>query len=504
MSTLRSGQLFIPDSAAEVRDDQLTDFRLEAIAGGVNSPAVQPGTDNYFFFTATANCAYLQYANFGIIRPGITPLGAEGEDLEAWRRALGLPVVSATGASGKLTITVAGGVLVTIPAGTQFVLPNGKRGEVRPAALGVADGDDVSVVMIDKGAITNTKAGVKVRFQNPPFNVATEARVSINSPLTGGYDAESEPRKRERILNRLGNTPGGGNWGHVREIAFNALATVQDCYVYPALGGPASQKTVIIRAFDFDNNDFTRAFSAAAVSIVENALHSNLPSEMQIKVQTVAEQSTDVALQLDLPDSSLVGGNGLGWTDQAPWPPAGTGPVSVTAVTSSTAFRVNAATSTPPTPGQTHLAWWSPQDQKFFTGLVVALGVSQTSGAWDVVLAAPFVDSTGAAVAVGNYISPAASRLDAYRATFLRIMGQLGAGENVSTTESRRKRHPFVADGAAISITNAFLTQFIRAHSEIEDADFVSISVATPTVPATIDDPPNVLVPRNFGIYVQA
>lgn len=503
MSTLRGGQLFIPDSAAEIRGDLLTDFRLEAIAGGVENPAVQPGTDNYFFFTASANCAYLQYANFGIIRPSITPLGAEGEDLEAWRKALNLPVVGASGATGRLTVTVAAGATVTIPAGTQFLLPNGKRGRVQPAAVGIADGADVSVVMIDKGTVTNAKAGTKVRFQNPPFNVATEARVSINGPLTGGYDAETEPRKRERILNRMGNTPGGGNWGHVREVAFNALATVQDCYVYPALGGPASQKTVVIREFDVENIDFSRAFSSGGLSIVESALHSNLPSEMQIKIATVAEESTDIALKLKLPASSLAGGNGLGWIDQAPWPPVGTGPVSVSAATSSTALRINAATVQRPIPGQTHIAWWSPAEQKFHTQLVVALGASQTSGAWDVVLAAPLVDKTGASPAVGDYISPAAANLAGYRRTFLRLMGALGAGENAVTTESRRKRHPFVAEGAPISITEVWKADFLRAHAEIENGDFLGLTVATPTIPSTIDDPPNVLVPRHFGIYLQ-
>jgi hypothetical protein len=503
MSTLRSGQLYIPDSPAEVRDDLLTDFRLEAIAGGVENPPVQPRTDNYFFFTAVANCGYLQYANFGYLRPAITPLGAEGDDLEAWRKALLLPVVGATGSSGRLTIDVAAGVTVTIPSGLEFTLPNGKRGRVQPAAVGVADGDDISVIMIDTGSATNAKAGTKVRFKNPPFNVATEARVSVNSPLTGGYDAETEPRKRQRILNRMGNTPGGGNWGHVREIAFNALATVQDCYVYPALGGPASQKTVVIRESDVANGDFRRSFTSAAVAIVESALHANLPSEMQIKVQTVAEESTDIALKVTLPASSLAGGNGLGWLDQAPWPPQGTGPVAVSGVTSPTAIRLNAATSVPPVPGQTHVSWWSPQDQKFFTGLVVALGASQTSGAWDIVLAAPFVDSTGAAVAVGDYVSPSASNFDGYRATFLSLMGELGAGENAVTTESRRKRHPFVADGAPISITNVWLAKFLRAHTEVENGAFIQVTKATPSVPLTIDQAPNVLVPRHFGIYVQ-
>lgn len=501
MSTLQSGQLFFPEDPAEIRDDLLTDFRLEAIAGGVPNPAVQPQTDNYFFFTAAANCAYLQYANFGVIRSAITPLGAEGEDLEAWRKALGLPVVAATGATGLLTIGVTAGVTVTIPAGTQFVLPNGKRGRLSVAATSVADGDDVSVQMIDKGSATNAKAGTKVRFQGPPFNVDTEAKVSINSPLTGGYDSETEPRKKERILNRMGNTPGGGNWGHVREIAFNALATVQDCYVYPALGGPASQKTALIREFDIANNDFSRVFSSAGVSIVENALHANLPSEMQIKVSTVDEEETDVAFELDLPLSSLAGGNGLGWIDQAPWPPAGTGPVAVTAATSSTVFTVDAATATAPINGQTHVVWWSPQDQEFLEGLVVGHGGS--SGAWSLTVAAPLVDSTGTAIAVGDYVSPSAANLEGYRATFLKLMGKLGAGENAVTSESRRKRHPFVADGAPISITNRFLTEFIQAHAEIEDGDFLGISIATPSIPASLDDPPNVLVPRNFGIYVQ-
>ena len=39
MSTLRSGQLYIPDGSEEIRDDMLTDFRLEAIAGGTGSEA---------------------------------------------------------------------------------------------------------------------------------------------------------------------------------------------------------------------------------------------------------------------------------------------------------------------------------------------------------------------------------------------------------------------------------------------------------------------------------
>jgi hypothetical protein len=499
--------LFIPDSADVIRDDLLTDFRLEALKFGVTQPNVGPGSDDWIFFTAVANAGMLQYAGIAGVRPAITPLTATGDDLENWRAQLGLPVVSASPASGKLTVTVAAGASATIPTNQQFILPNGKRGKTNAPHVGVTDESDVSVVMIDTGELSNAEAGTKVRWINPPFNVATEARVSVNEPLTGGFDAETEPRKRARILNRLGNTPGGGNWGHIREIAFNELATVQDCYVYPALGGPASSKTTIIKAFDPKRNDFNRAFSSAAIEVVRNALHRELPSPMETVIGTVAEESVDIALAIEIPDSSLAGGNGLGWTDQEPWPNSGnlvSGRVQVTTVTSSTAIRVTTtAASDDPIAGQTHVMWWSRNDQRFRVALIVtATETGAGTGVWDIELDKPFVDSNAEMVQVGDFISPAAEGYANYRETFLALMGELGAGENVNTTNPRYKRHPFVEDGgAAISITFAWLSRFIEAHDEVTDASFGYRSATTPTIPASIDDDPNVLAPRNFGVY---
>src|SRR4051794_13328180 len=94
MSVLEVGRLFVPESADVVRDYFLADLRLEALkaSGGVE-PAVQPGTDDYRFATAVANAAMLQYSNISISRDALTPLFATGEDLENWRKALGLPEV---------------------------------------------------------------------------------------------------------------------------------------------------------------------------------------------------------------------------------------------------------------------------------------------------------------------------------------------------------------------------------------------------------------------------
>lgn len=506
MATLEVGQLYVPESAAVIRDDLLADFRLAARDAGVTEPSVSPGTDNWFFFTAVANAGMLQYANIATIRPSLTPLSSVGDDLERWRLALGLPVVSPSPSAGKLTVTVAPGATVTAPDGLQWVLPNGLRGKVLGTQLGIADGDDIAVVAIDTGSATNAETGTKIRFVNPPFNLAVEARVSISSPLTGGFDQETEARKRERILNRLANSPGGGNWGQLREIAFNALPSVQDCYVYPACGGPSSEKVVVVREFDAARNDFHRAMPDGGVQLVRDAIQKANSGSIEIVVDTVAEQFADVALALTLPDSSLAGGNGLGWVDQSPWPTltGGETHVSVTAVTSSTQITVNAATTIAPIPGLHHITWWAPGDQTPRTVLITA--VSGGTGAWALTVEVPLLDSDGASVAIGDFISPAAVGIANYRETFLQLFDALGAGENVSPASGdtpRRLRHPFISDGAQIGITGKFLADFLRANPEIEDGAFSYLPVTSPTLPASVDLPPNVLTPRAFGIYPQ-
>lgn len=504
MATLELGKVYLPENAAVIRDDLLTDFRLEAISAGVEEPSVQPGTDNWFWATAQANASMLQYANIQTVRPAITPLTATGQDLEDWRIALGLPVVGASGASGKLTASVAPGATVTVPNGQQFVLPNGLRGQASGTQPGIADGDPVSVIMIDTGERTNADSGTKVRWVSPPFNLLTEARVSSDEPLTGGFDAETEARKRERVLNRLATSAGGGNWGQLREIALNTLPSVQDAYVYPAAGGPSSCKVVIVRAFDVARNDYQRSMSDAAVTLVANAIHAQMADGQEIPIETVAEESADVALYLELPSSSLAGGNGLGWLDQSPWPTTDADtPITVTTVTSSNVVTIDATDAAEPIDGLHHVSWWAPGDQKFYTALIT--DHSGSAGAWVLTLDTPLVDSDGTSVAVGDYISPAAVNAESYGSTFVSLMGALGAGENVEPDASdtpRRFRHPFITDGAQISITSKMLLDLRRAHSEIEEASFAHLPTSTPTVPSTVDDPPNILVPRHFGIQV--
>ena len=83
------GSLYFPANADEIRDDFLTDVRLEAIAAGVTDPAVHPFTDWHILGTACANISLIQYANINTAQARTSVLNATGSDLEEIREAYG-------------------------------------------------------------------------------------------------------------------------------------------------------------------------------------------------------------------------------------------------------------------------------------------------------------------------------------------------------------------------------------------------------------------------------
>lgn len=503
MAEPRFGDYSLPQTTGEIRDDVLTDIRLEMMSNGSSladaNLAVQPGTFTFVLATAFANASYVTRSQQAVGRRDLTPLYCSGDVLEQWRIALQLPDVSMSPSTGKIRLAVAG--TATIPNGREFVLPNGLRGHVVGTWSGISDGSEVDAITDDVGDATNLDGGAIVRFINPPLNVSTEATVSYSSPLVGGVDVESEDRKRTRVLNRLAYAMGGGNWGYLREIAMNALPHVQDCFVYPALGGPASCKVVAVRGYDRSRRQFTRVLDEVALQIVRNAIHQYAPDSCQYVVATCQDQAVDVAIKITIPNASQVGGDGSGWSDTTVWPSlAGSDTrVSVTLVTSQLTIRVNASTTVAPVPGLTRIAWWSPTTREFIVRTIV--GVTGSAGAWIVTVDRPLIDSAGNGVAVNDYVSPASTNVERYGVTWGDVMGKLGCGENVTVSDNRRKRHPFISDGPKAALTMTELKSVMQEHQEITDAEWSYRSATTPTVPASILSSPNVLVPRHFGIY---
>lgn len=494
-----------PSGMPEIREDILNEISNEAAKYGIEAP-IEVGSDHFVQATGVAAACMFMHARIDGAKDACTPNTAqEGPDLDRWQEALRLPDVEKSYAAGKVTVRVVGSATGLIADGQPGTIGGQRFIVVNGPWSGLVSGDDVDVRMVNSGTIGNKKAGTTGRFLNPPLNISPELKVSKYKPITGGYDDEDGPRKRRRILNRLGTTAGGGNWGHLRELSWNSSPAVQQVFVFPAIGGPATDKTVVLKAFDRDIYNFSREFPEGAQGFPRGAIHKTVSTGFNYILDTATDEPVDVAVKVSLPLSKLVGGNGRGWTDAVPWPPleGGDTRVRVSAIGASGTITVDASTTTEPIPSQTRVAWWSRNDMNFHVRTVTAVGGS--SGAWVLTPDAPFVDETGATPAVDDFISPNAENLKLYAEAWIDLMENLGAGENTTDSQlllqGRGARHPTPEEEDPANLTTDILLKFKEKNTEVSDPEYSYRSKTSPTVPASVDDKPNVLVPRHFGIY---
>jgi uncharacterized phage protein gp47/JayE len=289
---MADGDIQLPKNSAELRDAFLRDIRLAAIDTGiVEEPPTQPGTDWFLLGEASSRLALQAMAGVYVSDRDRSILTASATGLEQQRQAVGLPELPASGSSGKIIPNILGST--TIVNGSGIVLPNGLRAQVVGTYVNPQPLDEIDVEAIDVGAATNLAAGEVVRFVSPPINVGVEARVSSGSPLTGGVDAESPEALRQRLLNASRNKPAGGNWADIRQIVLDNLGSVQDCYVYPALGGPSTCKVVPVKDFDVANNDYSRSVTNSTLEAVRSLLFSRLSIGNQNVVQAAADELVD-------------------------------------------------------------------------------------------------------------------------------------------------------------------------------------------------------------------
>jgi hypothetical protein len=454
---MTNGKLSLPSTSEEIAQTFLDDIELEALAIGISNPPVQPGTDWYILSRAVGPMGLFMYSTIAQSEENSSVLTATGTALDNIRIAYGLPVVDPNGSRGQIVPVIDG---TRSLAGNETLTRNGLRYVVSGPQGPLIDGDPVDIEAVDTGEATNAEGGEEITFDNPPAGFSEVAEVSEAVPLRGGTDAETDERKRTRILNRLRFAPGGGNVGHIREIAFETLADLPQCVVYPALGGPGSFVAVPLKAIDPDRSDFSRVLDSEA------------------------------------------GGDGTGWVDETPWPSLnGDTFVEVDAVTDSSNIQVSALDAAAPTAGLTHIVWFAPSDQTFYEFLVLA--TAGGAGVRTLQTDRPMVDSNDNQVAIGDYISPAAVNSVAYGTTFRDLMGTLGPGEATADANRlpRAIRQPKPSQESPTDINAKLLRGLLDTHDEIVDIDLSNATTATPTVPASVDTAPNVLVLDNFGIY---
>lgn len=474
-------------TAAELKAQQLEDVQLQCIDAGIESPPTNRGTHWDLSATACGNIGAILIVNQQVLDQDADPTRAEDDALEEWRIKIGLPEAPPSVSSGEITATVIG--TGSVPVGLQSTAPNGLRGQTITAATG-SGSVVLSVEMLDTGEDGNLDVGTKVKFNAPPPNVLVDATVS--TAFTGGTSKETDTKKRERIINRLRNPPGGGNWSQIREIAMGASGAVSGAYCYPALGGPGSMKVVVTSTGDATNRSVT---STQELNRVRAAISAEFPNDLhKYVVQSAANLPVSVGVGLELPTT----GAGA-WLAGGPRRPCYVTQVSNSLVN---AYRVTPGDDVSGVAVGDVVAYWSQADQRFYTSTVTQIYTVPTGET-------RFNHTTwsdgGVGPAVGEFVCPACDGIETLGAAWLAAMLTLGPGENVASTNprfARAYRHPAPSVGNPHTLTNVQLGALQVALPAITGSEYLLRSpVSAPTVPALLADAPYCLTLANFGIY---
>ncbi len=490
---------------ATIRDDMLRCQRNGLIARGVPDPNVTPDSDEYVRAQGLANELAVVEANCVLKADEAMPDTATGAALYRRAAPYGLTPRPAGGSVGaiiygaSITSAVTAGSLLTDGAGfTYQVTVSGTY----------ANGDTIPVASISVGSKSNHAAGDRLRWQTPPAFAASDAAVWAGG-LTNGTDAEDDETFRQRYFAVLQVPPNaGGNWMSTVVLTEQSSPAIDKSWVYPALQGGATLHVAVAAAPTLTNKNRDVATTTMTGTIIP-AVQGALADHAAVTVTTVTNVPTNIAFQLNLPAAPTTSppGPGGGWLDGTPWPSttAGTAPVTITAVTSTTVMTTDATTS--PSAGVSRIAWLSPLEWKLYTATVI--GVTGTSGAYVLTLDTPFVGITS-----GSYIFPQSVNQLTYAAAVIAAFQFLGPGEKSSNASAllRGYRHPPPAVSWPYTIGASMRKALTDAGTEVQAAEFVyrdgdsttltgGSGVLTPAVPGAVASAPHIFVPANLAWY---
>lgn len=496
---------FTVRDAATIRDDMLRAQRTGLIARGVPAPNVTPDSDEYVRAQSLANELSVVEANCVLKADEAMPDTATGTALYRRAAPYGLTLRPAGGSIGAIiystsvTSAVTAGLLLTDGAGfTYQVTTSGTY----------ANGDTIAVSAVSTGAKTNHAAGDRLRWQTPPAFSASDAAVWAGG-LVNGTDAEDDETFRQRYFAVLQVPPNaGGNWMSTVVLTEQSSPAIGKAFVYPAIQGGATLHVAVAAAPTTTNKNRDVAIATMTGTIVP-AVTGVLADHAAITVTTVTNVPTNIAFQLSLPTAPTASppGPGGGWLDGTPWPSttAGTAPVTITAVTSTTVMTTDATTA--PTINVSRIAWLSPLTWTLYTATVI--GFTGISGAYVLTLDTPFVG-----IAAGNYIFPQSVNQITYVAAVLAGFQFMGPGEKTSNASAliRGYRHPPPATSWPYTIGSAMRKALTDAGTEVQAAEYVyrngdattltgGTGVLTPAVPGVVTSPPHIFVPQNIAFY---
>lgn len=489
----------------EIRDDYLRVIRNGLIRRGISDPQVGPGSDYYVRATALANELTPLYVNSQIRADAQMPDTATGDDLVRQMTIVGLAPRGAVPATGSIVLDAS--ATTAIPSGAQLIDASSQRYDVlTPGSYSNGDLVPIQATTDSAGAASNHAAGDTLTWvASPPY--CNSKQLVATGGLVGGADEENEETSRARLLDRLQNPPGSGNWSQVNLEGEKSSPIVQKCFCYPGVNGPSTLRAVAVGYASTVSRSREVNATIMAGSVVPY-LAGVLPEYTEIVTTTVTDVDVDVMIALTLPSSPKASpaGPGGGWTDGTPWPqilattvlPSG----NVTAASSSPpTITVNA--DTPPTAGVTRICFLDPTTWELQRATVVSF--TGVPGAYVLTLDVPFANMV-AALALGGtpFVFPDATNMANYVEAFLAATALMGPGELTSNVSvlSRGYRHPLTSNSWPASFDSAILRKVEVSSDEVTDTAYFYRSTTTPAVPGAVTDPPNQLIPRHVGFFV--
>lgn len=496
---------FVVRDSATIRDGILRVIRSGLISRGVTNPNVLPGSDWYVEAQAIANQLAVIEANAVIKADELMPDTSTGDGLSRICAVFGITKQAAAGSTGSVTITAS--AAVSINSGDKLV--DGQGLSYQATVTGTYNsGDSVPIESVSTGKETNLDAGSVLRWVATPAFCDEKVTVTAGG-LVNGADAEDDEALRARLFALLQSPPLSGNAEHVAEWAEASTGSVQKAFVYPAIQGPSTVHAAVTAAPTSTNK--SRQVAAATVTgIVSPYVQGQLPEHAYAVVTTVTDVNADVAIALALPEAPTASppGPGGGWINGTPWPsPDGSSTFrcTVTGVTSTTVFTVDATTS--PNVNVSQICWLSPYTWTLHSALVTA--VSGTSGAYTITLDKPFPN-----IATGCYIWPKAQNAQTYVNAVLGAFALMGPGEKTSNVSAlvRGFRHPRSSAGWQMTLGTHLTSAVIDAADEVQAATFYhrtdgsttvtgASSTVTPQISASLSDAPKIFVPRHIAFY---
>jgi|WetSurMetagenome_2_1015567.scaffolds.fasta_scaffold01366_16 uncharacterized phage protein gp47/JayE len=505
-------------SPKDIRNAYLRTIRQELIARGVINPNVLPGSDYAVRAEALSQQIAPAMANAVVAADANMPDRAVGDRLIRWMTIVGLSFRPAQGSNGNIVYSTAASGYV--PVNAQLVDDQGQFYQVATGAT-YADGDPIPIASISTGKSTNRIAGTILQWVSPP-PYANSKQLVATGGLIDGADADTEEIARQRLLNRLKNAAGGGNWQQTVEWAYAASSSVVGAFDYPALYGPSTYGIWVLGAMTYDAvNGFSRQLSNARRATISAYIAAAKPPESQIVLPTIAgppfneDEAASVSIMLELPPSVAAGGPGGGWIDPVPWPGllGAATYCAVSTVTTPTQITIDGSTTDAPDPagivdGSTQIAWFDPVSWWNSGGPTRGTAVktstivshSGSTGSVTIVLdpANPFTGVSGV------FIWPTCEQAEDYVQAWLAAVEAMGPGEwtGISSMLPRSLRHPLPSQSAPSALGGAQLRAVQDVGAEVLDIAYAYRSQVSPTLPATSGEGPHVLVPGiGLGFY---